>query len=256
MNVRSLTTPRSSSRTTFAAITAHAATGSSGIPSTRAKSLPRPPGSTPSTPLECFSAPATALIRPSPPSVAVISPAAVAATGQLARRARGCGFARPCARCRDGRARAWTSGSARPARPPPADGLTTRQTFTRRRVGSGGRRRSGPAPGRLPPAPAPGRPRRSARSPHRGPPQRLRRGRTSSLSPTTSVRPPPRRSSAVRKIWGCGLPTAIAVCWVAYSSAATIAPVPGGDPVIGRERPVAAGGDHVGAPEHGLDRIA
>ena len=68
------------------------APGSSGIPSTRAKSLPRPPGSTPTTPSECCSASATAPMSPSPPSATATSPARAAARARLA----------PCSRLRVG----------------------------------------------------------------------------------------------------------------------------------------------------------
>ena len=72
----------------------------------------------------------------------------------------------------------------------------------------------------------------------------------------TSVAPGPSRSSAVWKICGSGLPTIVATRSVAYSSAATIAPVPGDETVLGGVRAVAAGGDHLGAAEHRLDRAA
>ena len=67
------------------ASTAHAARGSSGIPSTRAKSLPRPPGRTPSTPSVCLSASATAPTRPSPPNATAVSPRGGRRASELAR---------------------------------------------------------------------------------------------------------------------------------------------------------------------------
>ena len=78
--------PRSTGRATPWAITSHAASASSGIPTTRAKSLPRPPGSTPTTaPGTSRSAPATAPSIPSPLSVTTTRPRCAATDRELAR---------------------------------------------------------------------------------------------------------------------------------------------------------------------------
>ena len=68
------------------AIVAQPRRGSSGMPSTRAKSLPRPPGRTPSTaPGTSRSASAIAPTMPSPLSATTVSPGRAASQRELAR---------------------------------------------------------------------------------------------------------------------------------------------------------------------------
>src|SRR4051794_12507839 len=149
------TQPRSSGFSTPSRRTAHAAgRSSSGMPSTRQKSLPRPPGRTPSTEPSCLrNTPATQPMSPSPDSVTTTSPASAA----VAARARACSS--DCVRStRKGRPRspsaASTSGCTRAARPPPADGLTSRAMRRIRIDGSAG---GAPAEGRRRPATGHGR---------------------------------------------------------------------------------------------------
>ena len=122
-NVRPPASPRSSGRTTPDARTEHAVTGFVAIPSARHRSLPRPPGSTPTTPSVCFNAPATAPINPSPPNATATSPAAAASTASSRAWARLFVYSKRCSRPKSRRA-ACTAGSARAGRPPPATGVT------------------------------------------------------------------------------------------------------------------------------------
>ena len=142
-------------RPTPVASTAHAAPGSSGIPSTRAKSLPRPPGSTPSTPSESLERVGDRADQP----------VAAERDRDLAGRRRG---PRQLARVLEAaraldvvlepeavERRLRPSGSARPARPPPADGLTISDEHqSRTQRARAGRRRSPPARDRWRPPPA------------------------------------------------------------------------------------------------------
>ena len=73
-----LTSPTSMRRVCPAASVATAASGSAGMPSTRARSLPRPPGTIPSGVSEPARAPPTAPIRPSPLTTTGTSPASAA----------------------------------------------------------------------------------------------------------------------------------------------------------------------------------
>src|SRR5579884_1599289 len=122
-NGRPSTSARSSGRSRPSETTTAAARGSRGISSTRARSLPRPPGSTASTPPVPISPEATAPTRPSPPSAAATCPRAAASAASC----RAC--SRPCMwrTSTEWPRRASTSrigGSAFAARPPPAAGLT------------------------------------------------------------------------------------------------------------------------------------
>ncbi len=133
--------PRSSLREKPAATIAQASTGSAGMPSTRARSLPRPPGNTPSSaPGNSRSTSATAPTIPSPLKHTTVSPASAAASRQARARDRD----RGSTRCEPDRP--WpssatsTSGSTRPAFPPPAEGFTIRQ------MGGSPRKRIAPWP--------------------------------------------------------------------------------------------------------------
>src|SRR3954452_8348109 len=127
MNGLPSTQPRSSGFSTPSRRIAHApGRSSSGMPSTRQKSLPRPPGRAPRTASSWWrSTPATAPMSPSPDSVTTTSPASAAAPA----RARACSSdsVRSTRYSRSSRASAAsTSGCRRAARPPPAEGLTSR----------------------------------------------------------------------------------------------------------------------------------
>ena len=139
-------------------MTAHAAARSFGIPSERAKSLPRPPGRTASSaPGWSRRTPPTQPTSPSPPSVTVTSPARAARAAS----------SRACSRSRvisvwklrpSARSASSTRGRTRAARPPPAAGLQSRARWRidRATVSCGRARHS-----REPPEPArPGRARR------------------------------------------------------------------------------------------------
>ena len=122
-NRRSPATPTSISRHAPAAITSAAPSSSLGIPRTRARSLPRPPGKIPIAASVPASAPPIWPISPSPLMTTGVSPPATAS----------CAAEMPCsrslvrtvrqARPRDLRA-ASAAGSSLLARPPPACGLT------------------------------------------------------------------------------------------------------------------------------------
>src|SRR3954447_6667022 len=127
MNGLPPTVPRSSGFSTPSASTRHAAAMSSrGMPTTRQKSLPRPPGRTPSTAFgQSRRIPATQPMSPSPDRVTIVRSSSYAAR------------ASPRAWSSDAVCSVWnsrprsrsaasTSGTSRPARPPPALGLTSR----------------------------------------------------------------------------------------------------------------------------------
>src|SRR4051794_7559120 len=121
------TVPRSSGRSTPSESTRHAAGMSSrGMPTTRQKSLPRPPGRTPSTAFgRSRRMPATQPMSPSPESVTTVRPSSTAARASP----RACSSDAVCSVWKSSprsRSAASTSGTSRPARPPPALGLTSR----------------------------------------------------------------------------------------------------------------------------------
>src|SRR5918994_1906597 len=116
----------STARSFQAASTSQAGSGSNGMPSLRAKSLPRPPGRMPSTPSVPWISPATAPVSPSPPMATGASPAASAPWAS----SRACSI-EVVRSTRKANPRARSAASARgrlcAARPPPAFGLTIRQ---------------------------------------------------------------------------------------------------------------------------------
>ena len=104
-----LASPTSIRRLSPASRTATAASGSSGMPSTRARSLPRPPGMMPSGVSEPAIAPPTAPTRPSPLITTGTSPASTA------RRACSTPCSRPLRALRPGRRPGARRAPARPA---------------------------------------------------------------------------------------------------------------------------------------------
>ena len=248
------------------------------MPATRAKSLPRPPGS---TPIIASVAAAQRAGDRADQAVARQRHRDLAGVGGARRPARAWRSSRsgsPGTARRAARSAASTAGSAFSARPPPAEGLTSRATGRAGDIAPSilpdrGTARRGGGPGSLnrsasEPAIATGVgscaacrlravARRSARARRRGPRRRRRRGR----SPGGRRRPgrgrAPRRSSAVQEELGGGLAErSRRVTPVAASTAATTAPVPGQGPSgIGKTR-VASGADQRRAAEHGLGRVA
>ncbi len=117
------TSPRSIGRSTPSTASRAAATGSRGIPSTRARSLPRPQGMIATAISLSRSALATGRSRPSPPTAATVSPARAARAASSA----ACSELRVVTTRLGAPSRsssAVTAGTAASALPPPDAGLT------------------------------------------------------------------------------------------------------------------------------------
>ena len=108
--------------------------GLRGIPSTRHRSLPRPPGRIPTTPSVCLSAPATAPISPSPPNATATSPFAAASTASSRACSRLFVYSKRCSNP-FARSAAWTSGNARAGTAPAGDGVDDQRRVFRIRLG-------------------------------------------------------------------------------------------------------------------------
>src|ERR687898_283702 len=131
-----------------------ASAGSLGMPSTRAKSLPRPPGTIASALSVPFRAPARGRRSPSPPSATTLSPASTARPASSKAWSMLRVVTVRCSAPSESSV-AWTVGSALSALPPAAAGFTS---SAKRRAPAGGRA----------PRPPPGGRRCFARPPRRG----------------------------------------------------------------------------------------